>query len=140
MTAARTAGRIAATTAGSAAAGTTDREAEETVGDVRYRLGHVVVDGDELGFWVGRLPDGPIMRMNGSGAMILEVLLDSQDAEHGEGMSAVDVASRLRADVDDLPEGIETEVDEFLTRLAEQGVLVPERRPPATTSQEAGEL
>ncbi|MGY5765701.1 PqqD family peptide modification chaperone [Brachybacterium sp. DNPG3] len=112
---------------------------EETVEDVRYRLGHVVVDGDELGFWVGRLPDGPIMRMNGSGAMILEVLLDSQDAEHGKGMSAMEVASRLRDDVDGLPDGIEVEVDEFLISLAEQGVLVPERRPSAGPAREAGE-
>lgn len=106
---------------------------------MRYRLGHVVVDGDELGFWVGRLPDGPIMRMNGSGALILEVLLDSQDAQHGAGMSAVEVASRLRADMDDLPSGIEIEVDEFLADLAEQGVLVPERRPPARPAREASE-
>lgn len=123
-------------------AGTTDRETEEardTVEGMRYRLGHVVVDGDELGFWVGRLPDGPIMRMNGSGALILEVLLDSQDAQHGAGMSAVEVASRLRADMDDLPSGIEIEVDEFLADLAEQGVLVPERRPPARPAREASE-
>lgn len=48
---------------------------------VRYRLRPHVLEDDGDGAWAGILPDGPILRVSGSGRWILAILADP-DPDH----------------------------------------------------------
>nr|WP_276545054.1 PqqD family peptide modification chaperone [Brachybacterium muris] len=74
-------------------------------------------DGEDL--WVGALPHGPINRIQGVGALVLELLADAP----GRAASPTELADRLRQEVEDVPEDAEQIITSFLAELDTGGIL-----------------
>ena len=85
----------------------------------RYRLRPLVSDWDGEDLWVGALPHGPITRIQGVGALVLELMAAGEQ----EDWSVAELVARLRELVEAVPEGAEEVVDGFLAELAEGGIL-----------------
>lgn len=85
----------------------------------RYRLRPVVSDWDGEDLWVGALPHGPISRIQGVGALVLDLLA----SDPGNAPTPADLADRLREDLDDVPEDAETDIAAFLAGLETGGIL-----------------
>jgi hypothetical protein len=79
---------------------------------VADRVGVIAVDDD---IYVAHLPDGPILALSGTAAMIWHVALDG-DAEG--------ISDRVAAAVGLLPAVIAPDVDGFIDDLVTQGLLV----------------
>ncbi|MBE9403418.1 PqqD family peptide modification chaperone [Brachybacterium muris] len=85
----------------------------------RYRLRPLVSDWDGEDLWVGALPHGPINRIQGVGALVLELLADAP----GRTASPTELAARLRQEVEDVPEDAEQIITVFLAELDMGGIL-----------------
>ena len=89
----------------------------------RYRLRPVVSDWDGEDLWVGALPHGPILRVQGIGALVLDLL----SLDPGDAWSAADLVARLRAELTEVPEDAEDALAAFLAGLETGGILEPVR-------------
>nr|WP_276545797.1 PqqD family peptide modification chaperone [Brachybacterium muris] len=69
--------------------------------------------------WVGALPHGPITRIQGVGALVLELLAETPD----RAASPAELADRLRQEVEDVPEDAEQIITGFLAELDMSGIL-----------------
>ncbi|MCT2296114.1 PqqD family protein [Brachybacterium muris] len=85
----------------------------------RYRLRPLVSDWDGEDLWVGALPHGPINRIQGVGALVLELLAETPD----RAASPAELADRLRQEVEDVPEDAEQIITGFLAELDMSGIL-----------------
>ncbi|MFL0457477.1 PqqD family peptide modification chaperone [Brachybacterium paraconglomeratum] len=85
----------------------------------RYRLRPLVSDWDGEDLWVGALPHGPITRIQGVGALVLELLAD----DPGRAASPAELTARLRQEVEDVPEDAERIITGFLAELDMSGIL-----------------
>lgn len=85
----------------------------------RYRLRPLVSDWDGEDLWVGTLPHGPITRIQGVGALALELLAETPD----RAASPAELADRLRQEVEDVPEDAEQIITSFLAELDTGGIL-----------------
>ncbi|MGN7212986.1 PqqD family protein [Brachybacterium paraconglomeratum] len=85
----------------------------------RYRLRPLVSDWDGEDLWVGALPHGPITRIQGVGALVLELLAETPD----RAASPAELADRLRQEVEDVPEDAEQIITRFLAELDTGGIL-----------------
>ena len=85
----------------------------------RYRLRPLVSDWDGEDLWVGALPHGPITRIQGVGALVLELLADAP----GRAASPAELTARLRREVRDVPEDAEQIITGFLAELDMSGIL-----------------
>lgn len=86
-----------------------------------YRLRPVVHDLDGETLWLGVLPDGPTISVQGSGTAVVSVLQEA----HGQALTAADVTAVLRKDIPDLPGNVEGEISAFLAELAQMQVVAP---------------
>ncbi|WP_114853277.1 PqqD family peptide modification chaperone [Brachybacterium sp. YJGR34] len=107
----------------------------------RLRLARIVreVDGDDL--WIGAVPHGPILHVEGAGAMVLAVLegrdpLTVTDPAVGAlreaplpapgdrpVLTAAQIVDALAADIPDLPEEADASIRDFLAQLRAAGIL-----------------
>lgn len=85
----------------------------------RYRLRPLVSDWDGENLWVGALPHGPITRIQGVGALVLELLAGAP----GRAASPAELTARLRQEVEDVPEDAERIITGFLAELDMSGIL-----------------
>lgn len=85
----------------------------------RYRLRPVVSDWDGEDLWVGALPHGPILRVQGIGVLVLDLLA----SDPGNAPTPADLADRVREELDDVPEDAETDIAAFLAGLETGGIL-----------------
>ena len=85
----------------------------------RYRLRPLVSDWDGEDLWVGALPHGPITRIQGVGALVLELLAGAP----GRAASPAELTARLRQEVEDVPEDAERIITGFLAELDMSGIL-----------------
>lgn len=85
----------------------------------RYRLRPLVSDWDGEALWVGPLPHGPITRIEGVGALVLDLLADEPDL----APTAAELAARLRGVLNDVPADAETTLAAFLAELDAGGIL-----------------
>ena len=85
----------------------------------RYRLRPLVSDWDGADLWVGALPHGPITRIQGAGALVLELLAEAPD----RAASPAELADRLRQEVEDVPADAERIITDFLAELDTGGIL-----------------
>lgn len=93
-------------------------------GDVRaYRLRPLVLDVGVEGTWVGALPSGPVLQLNGAGEWILGALGAVDDPEPPWRTPAA-ISAELRAELEDAPADLDDVVAEFLASLAAQGLLL----------------
>lgn len=68
--------------------------------------------------WVAGLPHGPIMMMEGIGALVLQVI-ETVD----EPITATQVTALLREYVEDMPADAQATIEVFLADLVECGIL-----------------
>lgn len=85
----------------------------------RYRLRPLVSDWDGEDLWVGALPHGPITRIQGVGALVLDLLAD----DPGRAASPAELTVLLRQEVEDVPEDAEQIITGFLAELDMSGIL-----------------
>lgn len=88
--------------------------------DIRYRVGLLAIEEDASGTWVAPIPDGPIVRVDGIGPLILELL-----SAHAEGCTLAGLTAAVRQAVPDAPDAAEAEalVGAFLEQLASLHVI-----------------
>ena len=84
----------------------------------RYRLRPLVSDWDGEDLWVGALPHGPITRIQGVGALVLELLAEMPD----RAASPAELADRLRQEVDGVPADAEQIITSFLAVIHTGGI------------------
>lgn len=122
---------------------------------VHYRLRPHVLEGDEDGAWAGILPDGPILRVSGSGRWILAILADRDlhtdpdtavagpagpapssapssapaPALSPGGATVAQVTAALRRDLLQAPADLEDAVTLFLTAMVRSGLVEAEEAP-----------
>lgn len=85
----------------------------------RRRLAEVAwTESDDGTFFVGALPDGPILKLEGPAASIFSVILDMSDV-----LSARGVVERLAREIDVPEDVLIAQVPEFIDELARSGVL-----------------
>lgn len=88
--------------------------------NMRYRVGLLAIEEDASGIWVAPIPDGPIVRVDGIGPLILELL-----SAHAEGCTLAELTAAVRQAVPDAPDAAEAEalVGAFLEQLASLHVI-----------------
>lgn len=89
----------------------------------RYRLRPLAVEPEGEGAWAGTLPDGPVLWIGGTGAVVLGVLGDPAAVDDAEPLTAAEVTARIAELVEDLPGDAGTIVASFLEELADAGLL-----------------
>ena len=90
----------------------------------RYRLRPLVSEWDGEDLWAGALPHGPITRIQGVGALVLELLADAP----GRAASPAELTARLRQEVEDVPEDAEQIITGFLEHVRGRGPAEQEQQ------------
>lgn len=87
---------------------------------MRVRLADLVHERDEGSgtVWVAPVPDGPMVRVDGIGPVVLAVL-----AGQPEGATLPGLVAELGRLVPDMPSDAQSELEPFLESLIEAGVL-----------------
>ena len=83
-----------------------------------HELAWVEDDGD---WFVARIPEGPIHWLQGPAALIWDELMLEPGAAHGSTPLVERVAARVNLE----PEDVRPDVEAFLDRLAQLGLLEP---------------
>lgn len=89
----------------------------------RYRLRPLAVEPEGEGAWAGALPDGPVLWIGGTGAVVLGVLGDPAAADGAEALTTAEVTTRIAELVEDIPSDVGAIVASFLEELAGAGLL-----------------
>lgn len=82
----------------------------------RYRLAPHAAEDTEQGRWVAPFPGGPIVLVEGTGPLLLDLLADSP-----EGATAEQLTAAVRATVDHAPADTGTVVAAFCEELVRIG-------------------
>lgn len=87
----------------------------------RLRLAPIVHEVDEETelLYVARVPDGPIVRVEGVGPLILDIL-----SAHPDGLTMNELIQQLRAQLPEMPADPAAELSPFLQSLETAGVLI----------------
>ena len=97
----------------------------------RFRLRPHVLEQDEDGVWIGALPHGPIVHLDGVGELVLETLGAWEDGGRtgdGAALTPAQIAAHLHASIAGMPDDAEGPIGEFLDQLVLSGLVegVPE--------------